>query len=76
MRGNMRAERARRGLSEKEVAEEIGVHANQVSRWEQGTQEPSGSNLLKLSSFYECSPDYLLDLTSERKKKAVARRGD
>ncbi|MGN0076245.1 MAG: helix-turn-helix domain-containing protein [Parafannyhessea sp.] len=73
MRGNMRAERARRGLSEREVAKEIGVNANQVSRWEQGSQEPSGSNLLKLAAFYGCSPDYLLDLTLERKKQVVAR---
>ena len=71
-RSNMRAERARLGLHAKEVATFVGVSTNQIFRWEAGTQEPSGSNLLKLAELYRCSPDYLLDLTDERTKQAVA----
>ena len=69
----MRAERARLGLSAKELAKEIGVSTNQVFRWELGEQEPSASNLLALANFYGCSPEYLLDMTDERKKQEVAR---
>lgn len=72
MRGNMRAERARIGLSTKKVAEAIGVGASQIWRWERGLQEPSGSNLLKMANLYHCSPDYLLDLTDERERQAIA----
>lgn len=72
MRGNMRAERARIGLSTKKVAKALGVGVNQISRWERGIQEPSGSNLLKMAHLYRCSPDYLLDLTDEREKQAIA----
>ena len=68
----MKAERAKNGLTAKEVALAIGVNVNQVFRWESGTQEPSGSHLLKLAGLYECSPDYLLDTTSERDKQAIA----
>ena len=50
MRGNMRAERARIGLSTKKVAEALGGGASQIWRWERGLQEPSGSNLLKMAS--------------------------
>ncbi len=71
MRGNMKAERARKGLSAKDVAKSIGVSVNQIFRWEAGEQEPSGSNLLKLSKLYQCSPDYLLDITVERGAQAI-----
>lgn len=73
MRGNMKAERARIGLSAKEVADLIGVNANQVSRWELGIQAPSAGNLLKLAELYRCSPDYLMGVTDERAKQAIAR---
>ena len=66
MRWNMRAERARCGLSEREVAKRLGCHANQVSRWENGLAMPSGENLIKLSRLYGCKPDYLLDNSVER----------
>ena len=52
----MKAERARRGLSAREVSELIGVSVNQISRWETGEKEPSASNIIKLSRLYECTP--------------------
>lgn len=66
MRVNMKAERARAGMSAKEVAHEIGVHENAVLRWEDGTAEPMGGNLVKLANLYGCSADYLLGVTDER----------
>lgn len=72
MRGNMKAERARIGLSAKEVADIIGVNSNQVSRWELGIQAPSAENLLKLAELYRCSPDYLMGVTDKRTKQAIA----
>lgn len=76
MRWNMKAERARKGMSAREVADSIGVKPNQIFRWESGEQEPSGSNLLKLSKLYECSPEYLLDVTSDRFAQAICTTRD
>ena len=72
MRKNMRAERARSGLTVRQVAESVGVHPNAVSRWESGDAEPTSSNLVALCRLYDCSPEYLLDMVSERHGKAVA----
>lgn len=73
MRGNMKAERVRRGLSIQQVAEMVGVHVNAVSRWENGEAEPLGSNLIKMSRLYGCSPEYLMEQTSDRDGEAVAK---
>lgn len=72
MRGNMRAERVRNGLTIEQVSERIDVHPNAISRWENGKAEPSASNLIALCNLYECSPEYLLDMTDERKSAAIA----
>lgn len=73
MRGNMKAERVRRGMSAAEVANEIGVHVNALLRWENGQAEPLGENIVKLSKLYEVSPEYLLEQTSNPNGKVVAR---
>lgn len=67
MRKNMKVERARLGLSAEKVAQRIGVHVNSVRAWEKGDTDPNGHNLVALSALYGCSPEYLLDLTDERK---------
>lgn len=72
MRHNMKAERVRMGLTAKEVGERVGVHENTVLRWESGDAEPMGSNLIKLSAMYGCSPEYLIEQTDDRTKQAIA----
>ena len=72
MRHNMRAERARAGMSVSKVAEAIGVHPNAVARWESGQAEPTASNLIALSALYNCTPEYLLDMTDNPHGVAVA----
>ena len=69
---NMRKERLERGLSIQEVSKSIGVHPNAVSRWETGKTEPNSSNLISLCKLYDCTPEYLLDMTDERKATAIA----
>lgn len=66
----MKAERARLGLSAKQVAETIGVHENAVLRWENDEAEPMGKSLVSLASLYGCTADYLLGMTDERKGHA------
>ena len=69
----MCAERKRRGLKATEVAENaVGVHPNALLRWESGVAEPMGSNLIKLSKLYGCSPEYLLEQTDDPHAVTVA----
>lgn len=74
MRGNMKAERARIGLSADEVAKNIGVHVNSVLSWERGESEPRAENLVSLSHLYRCTPDYLMGYTNERNGMAIAKK--
>ena len=70
-RCNMRAERARKGLTIEQVGKAIGVHPNAISRWENGESFPTASNLIALCNLYECSPEYLLDMTNDERGTAV-----
>ena len=72
MRQNMRAERARNGMSIAKVAEKIGVHPNAIARWENGQAEPTASNLIALSALYGTTPEYLLGMTNDPNGVAVA----
>ena len=71
-RGNMKAERVRKGMTLEDVSNAIGVHVNAISRWENDTAEPTASNLIALCHLYECSPEYLLGMVDERNAHAVA----
>lgn len=51
------------GLSQKEVADRIGLSKSIISSYETGDRTPSAENLLALSYLYKCSTDYLLGRT-------------
>jgi transcriptional regulator with XRE-family HTH domain len=72
MRGNMKAERNRLGLTLEEASEAIGVHVNALTRWENGKAEPMGSSLVSLAKLYGCSPEYLLEQTDDPHGRKVA----
>lgn len=40
--------RKKKGMTQKEVAEEVGVPLNTYQRWEYGVHVPDGKNMLKL----------------------------
>lgn len=48
------------GLSQREVAEKLGVDQSSVSFWETGKTAPRASTLVKLSGLYGCTVDELL----------------
>ena len=52
--------RKKYGLSQKQVAERIGVSASIVSGYKTGERTPSTDILLSLSYLYQCTTDYLL----------------
>ena len=48
------------GLTQRELAEKIGVKNYTVANWEQNRTEPSVRDLIDLANFFECSVDYLI----------------
>lgn len=67
MISNLRGERCRLDLSQDELAERLGVSSASIRQWESGATRPSASNLLAMSDMFQCSVDYLLGRTDERK---------
>ena len=58
--------RAKKRLSQKQLAEIVGVSPGNVSDWESGKTKPSYTALAALSRCFEVSADYLLELTPEK----------
>lgn len=52
--------RSKYGLSQKQVADKLGVSPSIVSGYETGERTPSTEILLSISYLYNCSIDYLL----------------
>ena len=53
--------RKARNMSQEELAEQLGVSRQAVSRWEVGSALPDASNILQLSKLFGVSADYLLN---------------
>jgi transcriptional regulator with XRE-family HTH domain len=71
MNNNIKAERVRAGKTIAEVAKQIGTSPNSVYNWESAATEPNARSLVRLANLYDCSPDYLLDMTDERHGRAA-----
>lgn len=54
------------GITQQEVAENLGILKESYRRWEIGKSNPSKQNLEKLSKFYNVSTSYLLGETDVR----------
>lgn len=56
----LKEHRTRCMMTQEFVAEHLGVSRQAVSKWENGTSDPSTSNLLALAKLYEISAEELL----------------
>ena len=56
----LKEHRTRCGMTQEFVADAMGVSRQAVSKWENGTADPSTSNLLKLAKLYGLSPEELI----------------
>lgn len=56
----LKTRRTSRGMTQEQVAEAVGVSRQAVSKWENGTAEPSTSNLLALARLYGVDLNELL----------------
>ena len=52
--------RTERNMTQEFVAESLGVSRQAVSKWENGSSEPSTSNLIAIAKLYEVAPEELL----------------
>lgn len=55
------------GLSQEELSKRVGVARSSVANYENGQNFPNMDILLKLSDVFNCTTDYLLGKTNERK---------
>ncbi len=53
--------RKKRGITQEQLAEQLGVSRQSVSRWEMDVSFPETDKLIRLSQLFECSIDYLLN---------------
>ena len=60
--------RTDKGLTQKDLADQLHVTFQTVSKWEGGTNEPDIATLKELSRFFGCSFDYLLNDDEETPK--------
>lgn len=67
------AERMKRGLSQRELAELLGVTDKAVSKWENGRAKPTTDTLRKLAAVFGCEVEELLRLREEGRKPEITR---
>lgn len=63
--------RTEKGITQKDLADQLHVTFQTVSKWESDTNEPDIATLKELSKFYDCSFDYLLSEEEEEPKQEV-----
>ncbi len=62
----IKALRTSHRLSQRELADRIGVGKSQISYYENGERFPSIDILVKLSDIFRVTTDYLLDISREK----------
>lgn len=63
---NLKKIREYKSQSQLNLAMKIGVQQENISAYENGKAMPTVDTLLKLCKYYNCSSDFLLDLTDIR----------
>lgn len=56
--------RERRGLTQSELAKQLGITRSSVNAWEQGISVPSTQYIVVLAAIFKISTDYLLGVES------------
>ena len=52
--------RIKRGMTQRELAAQIGCYAKDVSRWENGVRTPGAESLAKLAAALGCTSDDII----------------
>ena len=62
---NLERERKKAGLTQEELATELHVVRQTISKWEKGLSVPDSISLEKMSEIFEVSIENLLDSTED-----------
>lgn len=68
---NIRSLREGRKMSQQELANKVNVARPVISNWENGKNEPSSTQLIKLSQTFETPADEILGIASDSRKVIV-----
>ena len=60
------------GLSQEELAEQLGVSRQAVSRWENDNGYPEMEKIIRLSQIYQVSLDYLVGNEQEKSGEDIS----
>ena len=66
MGNKLKTLRIEKKLTQKQIADRIGLAISAVSSYESGTRYPSYDVLIKLAQIFHVSTDYLLGMTDKR----------
>ena len=58
--------RENKGLSQKALADELGITRSSVNAWEQGISVPSTQYIVELATLFDVSTDYLLNFKNDK----------
>ncbi len=61
----LKENRTRCKMTQEFVAEAVGVSRQAVSKWENGSSDPSTANLLQLAKLYGVAPEELLNAAAD-----------
>lgn len=67
--------RKQHGLSQQEMADELAVSRQTISKWESGVTAPSTENLLRIGKLFDTSIDFLVE-DGTQPESALAVEGD
>ncbi len=62
--------RRKNKMSQKALAEILGISDRAVSKWENGLSQPSGKNMICLSKLFNIPVEYFLDDSGQKKQSA------
>lgn len=63
---NIDAERARKGWSRIQLAEQLGVSYGTVKNWMRGATDIPSSKIIEMSRLFHCTTDYLLGMDTDQ----------
>ena len=68
---NLQKLRKEKGISQEQLAEQLGVTRQSVSKWESGNSYPEMDKIVAICNLFHCDMDILInkDITEEREKK-------
>ena len=70
---NIKALRMEHGLSQRELAEKVGVNQTAVSKWELGHALPDMKSTKKLAQLFQVSVDYIHGLVEDDRSRKIDR---